>query len=100
VSALLESLLADREVLYYFHQAGCEACAAAAPELARFESKHPSLTVIKLDANGPYPGSLGIKLKATPTYALRHGEGIYTIEGALKATDLDRWIKKIGKGEG
>ena len=96
---MVESLLADREVLFFVHSRGCEACAVAQPELDRFMSKHPAMTVLALDAEGPLPAQLGLgKIRATPTYFLRRAEGVAKIEGALRAADLEKWLKKLGSG--
>lgn len=93
---LASAVLADRELLYFFRSEGCPACAVALPELYRFMARHPALTVLVLDAGGPYPGQLGVKLRATPTYLFRHGEQGETHVGTMKSTDIEKWIRKIG----
>jgi thiol-disulfide isomerase/thioredoxin len=90
------SVLSDREVLYFFKQDGCEACAAAEPELYRFMAKHPTVTVLVMDAGGPFPDRLGLKIRATPTYVFRHGAGMEAKIGVLKHTDVEKWVKKLG----
>lgn len=92
----VESLLESVEVLYFVKQEGCPACEAAAPELARFMAAHPRVTVITIDANGPFPERLGLKLKATPTYFFKRGNEGAAVAGAMKMKDLERWVKKIG----
>lgn len=89
------SILAEREILYFFRMDGCAACSLAEPELARFMAKNPTMTVLTFSAAGPYPEQLGVKIRATPTYALRLGDRMFKTEGALKLSDLERWIKKV-----
>lgn len=93
---MIESFLAGREVLYVFKQDGCPACEAAAPELAKFTAKHPTVTVLTLDANGPFAERLGVKVKATPTYVFRHGNDAVTRAGAMKLGELEKWIRGAG----
>lgn len=93
---MVESFLADREVLYFLKQDDCEACAAAKPELDKFAVKHPGMMILVLDANGPHPDRLGLKIKATPTYFFRRGDEGITREGTMKEKEIERWIKKAG----
>ena len=95
MGALAESILADREILYFFRQDGCGACEAATPELAKYMTKHPTMQVLTLDAAGPYPAAIGVKVKATPTYAYRHGAALVVVEGAMRVGELEKWIKRI-----
>ncbi len=93
---LTSTLLADREVLYIFRAVGCPACEAAIPEVYRFMESHPAATVLILDAGGPYPAQLGIKIKATPTYVFRRGDQGESFTGVMKASEIERWIKRNG----
>ncbi len=93
---LTAAVMADREVLYFFRQAGCPACEAALPELYRFMNAHPAATVLILDAAGPYPAQLGITIRATPTYLFRHGEEGEIVARAMKSGEIEKWIRKIG----
>lgn len=90
------SLLADREVLYVFMSGTCEACAAADPEVTAFERKHPGVMTLRLSADGPLPERLGIKIVATPTYAFRRGDTAAVRAGALRAKDIESWLRKLG----
>lgn len=93
---MIESLIAGRMVIYFFRMDGCQACEAAAPELDKFMAKHPDLTVVRLDANGPFPERLGIKLKATPTYVFKLGAEGRMKAGMMKAAEIERWLKSMG----
>jgi len=95
---MVESALATREVLYVFTAGNCPACAEALPELEKFVEKHPSLQVLRLDAGGPFPQRIGVKIKATPTYVFRRGEGMASIAGALKASELEKWLRQLDGG--
>jgi thiol-disulfide isomerase/thioredoxin len=91
------SILTEREILYLLKQDGCEACAAALPEFDRFLAKHPSVTALVYDANGPFAAQLGVKIRSTPTYVFRRGGEVVKIaEGALRLADLERAMKKLG----
>jgi len=72
---------------------GCAACAAAAPEIEKFMQKHPELMVLILDADGPLIGKLGVKIKATPTYIFRMGDSGVTRSGAMKCSEIEKWIR-------
>lgn len=89
------SLIAEREVLYFFRQPNCAACAAAEPQLDAFEGKHPSVTIMRLDASGPFPERLGIKIKATPTYLFRRGGEGRMRAGMLSVKELETWLKSM-----
>jgi hypothetical protein len=93
---MIPSVLADREILYFLFEDGCEACAAARPELQKFISKHPTSIVLEIRASGPWPAAFGMKVKVTPTYVFRHGAEMTKTEGAMRATDIEKWIRKIG----
>lgn len=93
---MIEGVLADREILYFVHEDGCAACAAARPELEKFISKHPAAMVLSIEARGPFPERLGVKIRATPTYLFRKGDGLVKLEGALRCTDIEKLIKKAG----
>jgi hypothetical protein len=89
------SLLADRELLYIFKSKGCAACEASEVELATFESKHPTVMVLRIDAAGPFPAALGVEVKATPTWGFRRGQEMVTRVGFLKAKEIEAWLKKM-----
>lgn len=93
---MVESLLRGREVLYIAKQDGCQACAVADAELAIFERAHPSVMVLRIDANGPIPARLGMSIKATPTWLFRRdNEGVMKV-GAMKAKEIEKWLKSLG----
>ena len=93
---IVESLIADREVLYFMKQDGCPACEAGATELSKFMSKHPAVTVLSIDVDGPYPGRLGVKrIPGTPFYLFRRGNEGVTKIGVLKVAELERWLKSL-----
>lgn len=92
----IESLIDSREVLYFVKQEGCEACAEAEPELAKFETKHPTVMILRIDANGPFPARLGLKLRATPTYLFRRGTEAVAKVGMLKVAEIEKWMKSLG----
>jgi thiol-disulfide isomerase/thioredoxin len=92
----VESLLNDRQVLYFVKSKTCAACAAAEPEFLAFERKHPALTTLSIDAEGPLPDRFGFKIKATPTYVFRRGAEAVMIAGAMKVRDIESWLKKLG----
>lgn len=92
----MESLIADREVLYFASARGCPACEAAAPELDRFMRKHPELIVLTIDAEGPFPERLGLTIKATPTYALAvGGQVVGAVHGAMRVADIEKWLRRV-----
>jgi hypothetical protein len=93
---MADSFLADRQVLYFIRSSTCEACKVAEPEFVAFERKHPTVMTLKLDAEGPLPERLGLKVKATPTYAYRRGNEAVMIAGAMKVRDIESWLKKLG----
>ena len=80
--------------LFYFFEDGCEACAAAEPELDEWIRAHPAAQVLKLQAGGPFAGILGRRVRATPTYLLRYGARGAVHEGALSAGELETWINE------
>ena len=90
------SLIADREVLYFIYGDGCAACEAAKPEFETFMSKHPRLMSLTINAAGPHPERLGLKVKATPTYFFRRGQEGVVYVGVMRATEIERWLKKLG----
>lgn len=93
---MIESVIAGREVLYVCKAEGCSACEVAELELQKFERRHPTVVVLRLDAMGPIPESLGLKVKATPTYLFRRGgEGVVR-SGVLKMGELEKWIRSSG----
>jgi len=92
---VIPSALPDREVLYVFKAEGCEACAMALPEVDRYIAKHPAATVLVLDAAGPYPKLFGISIRATPLYVFRRGNEFAKREGAMKASDIEKWLKQL-----
>jgi hypothetical protein len=95
-SAAALSYASTFEVLYFLYGQGCEACAAAEPELVAFMDRHPRLLVLRLDAMGTPAARLGIPIKATPTYVYRRGREGATAShiGLLTAKELDKWVKK------
>jgi hypothetical protein len=90
------SFLNDLETLYFVFQAGCEACEAAEADLRAFEARHPTVQVLRLNAWGPYPERIGLKVKATPTYLFRRGEQGAVREGVLAVADLEAWLGSLG----
>lgn len=90
-----DSFLAERQALYFVYQRGCAACEAAEPELLAFERKFPTLLVLRLDANGPFGDRFG-RVKATPTFVFQRGDQAIIRVGAVKAKELESWIKKAG----
>lgn len=92
----IESLLRGREILYIAKAAGCAACMAAETELQTFERAHPSMMILRIDANGPLPERLGLSVKATPTYLFRRDNEGVTKVGMLKAKELEKWLKSLG----
>jgi hypothetical protein len=84
------------ECLYFIAAKGCEACESTIPEVDRFIAKHPRTMVIRLDASGPVPASLGIKVKLTPTFAFRRGTEIVTWVGMTKEKEIESRLKKMG----
>ena len=93
--AMSESFLTDREILYLIRSSSCEACKVAEPEFTEFERKHPMVITLRLDAAGPLPERLGLKVKATPTYAFRRGDEAAVRVGVMKAKELETWLKKM-----
>ncbi len=90
------SILAEREILYFFRMDGCHACEAAEPDLQRFMAKDPTMTVLTFSAAGPYPAQLGVKIRATPTYVYRQGDQGEAHVGTLKTAEVEKWIRKMG----
>jgi hypothetical protein len=84
------------EMLVFAYQRGCAACEASEAELTVFEQAHPRVTVIRIDAFGPFPPVYGLKIRETPTWLFRRdGEGVVR-SGFLKAKELERWVKSLG----
>jgi len=92
----MTSIDQDMEVVYFVHAAGCQACEATAPEIDKFEAKHPRTMVLRIDAAGPLPGILGLKVKATPMFAFRRGAEMVTWVGATKEKEIESRLKKLG----
>jgi len=82
-----------RPVVYLFTADGCPACAHAEPEWERFKQRNPATLALEFDAEGPYPSHFGIRIVETPTYVLRVGERAVPHSGAMRAEQLERWIK-------
>ncbi len=81
--------------LQYIYMQGCGACTAAKPELAKFKKAHPEIEVTMLDTlNDKWNDTW--EVQATPTYVLTfdqpHQRTRY--EGALKASDIEKFIAK------
>jgi thiol-disulfide isomerase/thioredoxin len=91
--------LEDRQVLYFIYGQGCGACEEAAPHLDAFVKKHKTLMVVRLDAGGPHPGRLGLRIKATPSYVFRIGEQGVLREGAMTEGELGDWVKALTDGD-
>jgi hypothetical protein len=91
----IESLLRGREILYIAKAAGCAACMAAETELQTFERAHPSMMILRIDANGPLPERLGLSVKATPTYAFRRDNDMIVRVGVLKSKEIERWLRSL-----
>ena len=85
--------------LYVVVQRGCAACEAAEPDLAAFASAHPGQIVLRLDASGPLPGRLGIRVRATPTYLWRTPDGEKIHEGSLTTKELERFTSEPVEAE-
>ena len=99
VGHLAAAVLEDREILYFFKMEGCPACHIAEPEVNKYSTAHPEITVLVLRADGPFPSTLGVNIKATPTYVFRRGNDMAVTTGMLKVKELERWIKKLLRGE-
>ena len=84
--------------LIFIYSMSCEACAAAEPDLDKFVKK-TSMMVLRLQAEGPYPARLGIKVKATPTYVLRYGREAFVHVGGLTVDEIETWIEGVRSGE-
>jgi thiol-disulfide isomerase/thioredoxin len=93
---MVESLVADRQTLYFFYSRGCGACEVADPLVDAFAKRHPSIIVLKLDASGGFPARLGLEIKATPTYMFRVGQDGRVKTGAMKVAEIEKWVKSIG----
>lgn len=92
---MTSAFLAERRTLYFVYGRGCGACEEAEPELAAFIRANPTLMVVRLDAHGPHPAGLGLKIKATPTYVFRVGsEGIMR-EGGMTAAEIGEWLNNV-----
>lgn len=94
--------VAPLESLIFVYQAGCSACEAAMPELDKFAAENPRLMIVKIKADGPHVLSLtGIKrLQATPTYVFRRGYDGVTHIGALKAKEIEKWMRAVINANG
>lgn len=88
--------LAERQTLYFIYGVGCGACEAAEPHLVAFEAKSREIIVLRINAAGPIPATLGIDVKATPTYLFRVGDGARMKAGAMTTAELTKWVKSIG----
>jgi thioredoxin-like negative regulator of GroEL len=88
------------ESLIFFFRQGCDSCEEAAPELDKYARSHPRMMVVKVNADGPHPYAYGIaQVNATPLYLFRRGHEGYTHAGALKATQIQKWIDAIDASE-
>lgn len=83
------------EVLYVVFAAGCEACEVTRPEVDRFVAHHPRTMVLRVDANGPLPAQMGLKVKATPMFAFRRGAEMVTWVGAMKEKEIESRLRKL-----
>ena len=86
-----------RPMLLLFVSHGCPACASARPEWEKYKSKHPLDMLLELDADGPYAGHLvGPKpIRVTPLYVLKDGDEVTTHEGAMRAEQIEKWVRAI-----
>lgn len=82
-----------RPVLYLFTAEGCPVCAVASVEWERFKKRNPAFLALEFDADGPYPAHFGLKIRATPTYVLRLAEKGIPHSGAMRAEQIEKWIK-------
>lgn len=50
---------------------------------------------IEMDADGPYPASLGIKVRVTPLYVYKINGTDEAVQhaGMMKAEQIEKWIK-------
>lgn len=84
--------------LIFVYAIGCDACEAAEPELEKFMSAHRDFMVLRVRSDGPYPARLGLRIKATPTYLLRHGGNGFMHVGAMTSKDIESWIESVSDG--
>ncbi len=90
------SFLPDAEALFFLYGIGCEACAAAEPELDKFAARS-GLFILRLDASREQAKRVMKHVTATPTYVFRRGGSQVAHVGALKEKELSRWIDRARK---
>ncbi len=95
----MSTFLDDRRILYFVYGQGCGACEEASPHLDAFVRENPTLMVVRLDAHGPHPERLGLKIRATPTYVYRVGFQGYAREGGMTAEEIGNWLNAVEGGE-
>jgi hypothetical protein len=88
-------------MLLFVYSKGCPACAHAKPEFEKFKARNPMQMALEIDADGPYPPQFGLpRIRATPLYVLKLGEIGVTHEGAMKAEQIEKWVKAAQAAEG
>lgn len=90
------SYLPDAEALFFLYGVGCEACAAAEPELDRYAAKS-RLFILRLNAAGDQAKRVLPRVTATPTYVFRRGGQSVAHVGALREKELAKWIDRARK---
>lgn len=82
-------------MIFVFTMPGCTACEAAEPEIDTYAVAHPMDMILRVAADGPIPGRLGLKIRATPTYVLRRDDGaMVSHEGMMSARELEKWVRR------
>lgn len=82
-----------RPMLLMFIQQGCPSCEMARPEFEKFKRRNPMQLALEMDADGPFPSHFKVKIHVTPTYVLKNDEMGVVHEGAMKAEQIEKWVR-------